>query len=333
MESRKLQYDDPHFLQSLFANDLALLKSIQNSLGVKVTTRDSWLQFDGEAEAVGNAEQIFKNLEAARRKGLEISPQAFRYVVKSVVGEDDEPSLDELAEVKLLGTPSKPHVSPKTAGQLEYVRALQSEEVVFGIGPAGTGKTYLAVAAALQALKDKKIGRIILTRPAVEAGEALGFLPGDLKEKILPYLRPLYDAIHDVAEPYEVERWTERELIEIAPLAYMRGRTLNDAAIILDEAQNTTCEQMFMLLTRLGNGSRCVVTGDPTQIDLRPGTKSGLHEAMEALANTEGVKFCRLHQKDVARHPVVQRIIGAYGKHRGGAAAAADLAKSPQKGA
>lgn len=316
METRKLQFENPHFLQSLFANDLALLKSIQDSVGVKVTTRDSWLQFDGDEESVDQAEEIFQNLEAARRKGLEISPQAFRYVVKSVAGHDEEVPLDKLAEVKLLGTPSKPAVSPKTPGQLKYIQALQKEEVVFGLGPAGTGKTYLAVAAALQALKEKEVDRIILTRPAVEAGEALGFLPGDLKEKIFPYLRPLYDAIYDVAESYEVERWIERELIEIAPLAYMRGRTLNNAAIILDEAQNTTCEQMFMFLTRLGNGSRCTVTGDPTQIDLKRGTKSGLHEAMEALAKTEGVTFCQLQQKDIVRHPVVQRIIGAYSKHR-----------------
>ncbi len=324
MESRTLQFEDPHFLQSLFANDLSLLKSLQEPLGVKITTRDSWVKFEGEEGALEQAEAIFKSLEAARRKGLEISPQAFRYVVKSIAGEENEPSLDQLAEIQFLGTPSKPAVSPKTAGQLTYVQALLKEEVVFGIGPAGTGKTYLAVAAALQALKDKKVDRLILTRPAVEAGEALGFLPGDLKEKIFPYLRPLYDAIYDVAEPYEVERWIERDVIEIAPLAYMRGRTLNNAVIILDEAQNTTCEQMFMFLTRLGNKSRAIITGDPTQIDLKRGTKSGLHEAMGALAGTPGVKFCQLRQKDVARHPVVQNIIGAYQKYR------TNQAKPPQ---
>ena len=317
-ETRTLNYDNSHFLQSLFANDESLLKGLKESVGVKVTTRDSWVKLEGSETALEKGETIFKNLEAARRKGLEISPQAFLYVVKSVVGTgpDSEPGLEQLAEIKLLGSPNKQSVSPKTAGQYEYVKALQEDDVVFGVGPAGTGKTYLAVASALQALKDKEIERLILTRPAVEAGEALGFLPGDLKEKIFPYLRPLYDAIYDVAEAYEVERWVEQDVIEIAPLAYMRGRTLNNARIILDEAQNTTCEQMFMFLTRMGSGSKCSITGDPTQSDLKRGQKSGLLEAMEALSDTKGVKFCQLQGKDVVRHPVVSRIIQAYDSHR-----------------
>jgi len=317
MESRTLQFENPHFLQSLFANDFALLRFLEQHIPVKVTTRDGWMKFDGEPAALSQAEEVFRNLEAARRKGAEINGQTFRYAVEAVAGNGLEPSLARLSEVRLLGGGSKPGVSPKTGGQLEYVEALRSEDVVFGVGPAGTGKTFLAVATALQALKDRTVKRIILTRPAVEAGEALGFLPGDLKEKIFPYLRPLYDAIHDMADAAEIERWIEKNVIEIAPLAYMRGRTLNQAFVILDEAQNTTCEQMFMFLTRMGDGSRCAITGDPTQIDLKRNVQSGLIEAIDALKNVKGVKFCHLTQTDVVRHPVVQRIIRAYDVHRG----------------
>lgn len=317
MESRTLQFDNPHFLQSLFANDLNLLKTLEASIPVKVTTRDSWVKFEGEENAVERAQSVFRSLEAARRKGVDLDQQAFTYAVESHAESENQPKLEDLSEVRLLGNGSKGAVTPKTAGQLAYLEALQSHEVVFGLGPAGTGKTFLAVASALQALKNRQVKRLILTRPAVEAGEALGFLPGDLKEKIFPYLRPLYDAIYDMAETAEIERWIEKNIIEIAPLAYMRGRTLNDAFVILDEAQNTTCEQMFMFLTRMGQRSRCAITGDPSQTDLKRGMRSGLHEATDALKDVEGVRFCPLSDRDVVRHPVVQRIIRAYKKHRG----------------
>jgi phosphate starvation-inducible PhoH-like protein len=207
-------------------------------------------------------------------------------------------------------------VSARSAGQREYIEAIQKHDVVFGIGPAGTGKTYLAVAMAVAALRKEQVARIVLTRPAVEAGEALGFLPGDLQEKITPYLRPLYDALRDMIEPDEMARLLDRQTIEIAPLAYMRGRTLNNAFIILDEAQNTTTEQMFMLLTRMGPNSKCVVTGDVTQIDLPANKRSGLVEALQALKVTPGVAIVYFSERDVVRHELVRTIINAYQQHR-----------------
>ncbi len=331
MESRTLQYENPHFLQSLFANDFSLLQLLEEAIPGTVTTRDSWVKLQGSAEAVSQAEQVFVHLESARRKGVDITAQSFRYAVESVTTASEKPSIDDLSEMRLLGSKSKAPVMPKTAGQLLYLQALQQEDVVFGIGPAGTGKTYLAVASALQAMKDRKVERIILTRPAVEAGEALGFLPGDLKEKIFPYLRPLYDAIYDMAESTDVERWIDKGTIEIAPLAYMRGRTLNKAFVILDEAQNTTREQMLMFLTRVGPGSQCAVTGDPTQIDLRRNVPSGLVEAMAVLDQVKGVRFCRLQGEDVVRHPVVKRIIVAYDQHRRREAASEDAPSSSSR--
>jgi phosphate starvation-inducible PhoH-like protein len=207
-------------------------------------------------------------------------------------------------------------VIPRTPNQLAYVQAMETHDVVFGLGPAGTGKTYLAMAMALTQLKRKSIQRIVLTRPAVEAGEALGFLPGDLREKVAPYLRPLYDAIHDMLDPEEAQRYLEDGTIEIAPLAFMRGRTLSRSFIILDEAQNTTREQMFMTLTRLGEESRMVVTGDGSQVDLKPGVRSGLSEAEHALQGIEGITFMRFAKQDIVRHPVVGRIVEAYERYR-----------------
>ena len=214
-------------------------------------------------------------------------------------------------------TNSKPPIIPKTAGQKGYIQAILANDITFGVGPAGTGKTYLAVALAVAALKQEKVSRIVLTRPAVEAGEALGFLPGDLQEKILPYLRPLYDALYDMLEVEEIQKFMDRGVIEIAPLAYMRGRTLANSFVILDEAQNTTAEQMFMFLTRLGEGSRCVVTGDRTQIDLPRNKLSGLIEAVEALEEVPGIAMHFFNEQDVVRHPLVQSIIVAYKEHRG----------------
>ncbi|MGK0185414.1 MAG: phosphate starvation-inducible PhoH-like protein [Verrucomicrobiales bacterium] len=318
----RLDYESPHFLQSLFAGDTALLKTLGERLSITITTRDGWLRLAGEREAIDQGRQIFEQLEKARREGSVITAHTFNFAIDSTVKtvdsseQGDKTALSELVSVKLLGTPRKPAVSPRTVGQLRYIQSIDNHDVVFGVGPAGTGKTYLAMACAITALKERQVNRIILTRPAVEAGEALGFLPGDLNEKIFPYLRPLYDALYDMLEPDEVEKYIESNLIEIAPLAYMRGRTLSRAFIILDEAQNTTEAQMFMFLTRLGEDSRCVVTGDATQIDLRGNMRSGLVEAMKVLPGTKGIDFIRFDTRDVVRHPVVQRIINAYQKHR-----------------
>jgi len=218
---------------------------------------------------------------------------------------------------RIITSTRKAPVAPKTVGQKKYVDAIRAHDVTFGIGPAGTGKTFLAMALALAALKEEKVSRIILTRPAVEAGEALGFLPGDLYEKITPYLRPLHDALQDMLPAEDIEKHMERGVIEIAPLAYMRGRTLNNAFIILDEAQNSTAEQMFMFLTRLGISSKAVITGDATQIDLPGHKRSGLLEARDALKGVEGIGLVELTRRDVVRHPLVQRIIAAYEEHRG----------------
>lgn len=316
MSIRTLEFENAHFLQSLFAGEAGLLKVVARTFGLKVTTRDNWIKLESEDDApIEKAAELFHRLEEARRDGAEISEHSFRFALDAVAQGEGE-ALKELMAYRLLGTSTKPPVAPKTRGQLEYLKAMDQNDVVFGVGPAGTGKTYLAMARSLAALKNREVSRLILTRPAVEAGEALGFLPGDLKEKILPYLRPLYDALYDMLEPDEVEKMIERGMIEIAPLAYMRGRTLNHAAIILDEAQNTTCEQMFMFLTRLGAESRCVVTGDPSQVDLKQNSGSGLHEAMIALNGTEGIEFVTFDKRDVVRHHVVRRIIDAYAAHR-----------------
>jgi len=234
-----------------------------------------------------------------------------------VVKHEGGDALKSLVSERVQTHDRKPGVVAKTVGQKKYVDAIRKHDITFGIGPAGTGKTYLAVALALSALREGSVSRIILTRPAVEAGEALGFLPGDLYEKITPYLRPLHDALHDMLPAEELSKHTERGTIEIAPLAYMRGRTLNGAFIILDEAQNSTTEQMLMFLTRLGHGSKAVITGDETQVDLPAHKNSGLVEAHRALRNTEGIAIVEFSKRDVVRHPLVQRIIQAYEDHRG----------------
>ncbi len=313
-----LEFETPRFLHSLIGGDLSRLKELEAAARVKITTRDGWLKIDGEPANVEKATAVVRQLEDACRAGTEIDGHFFRVALQALDNGGAKPggSLKELASVRLLGSPHKPGVSPKTRQQLDYLRAIEAHDVTFGIGPAGTGKTYLAVAAALAAFKAKQISRIILSRPAVEAGEALGFLPGDLNEKIFPYLRPLYDALYDMIEPDELEKMMDRGQIEIAPLAYMRGRTLNGSFIILDEAQNTTRAQMLMFLTRLGEGSKCVVTGDPSQTDLRDAGGSGLAEAIRALPRTKGIAFVSFAGADVVRHPVVARIIAAYDKER-----------------
>ncbi|MEO0414860.1 MAG: PhoH family protein [Verrucomicrobiota bacterium] len=317
MPEKTLQFESPHFLFSLFADDLALLKEVEGVLPVTLTSRDAWVKIESEnPEAIPMVEKLFEDLEQTRRKGNSISKQSFRYAMSVVSGEEEKGNLAELVDCKLLGGSSKPGVTPRNENQLKYLQALKSHEVVFGLGPAGTGKTYLAMAYALHQLKNREIDRIILTRPAVEAGEALGFLPGDLEEKVLPYLRPLYDALNDMVDPVEAQKFADKNLIEIAPLAYMRGRTLNRACVILDEAQNTTREQMFMFLTRMGEGSQCLVTGDPSQVDLRPKNRSGLLEAIQLLRGVKGISFIEFEAADVVRHPVVARIIDAYDKGR-----------------
>ena len=315
IESRTLQFESARALQALYANDLKLLKTLEETLGVRVTTREGWLKVEGEPEQIGRAERVFQQLEKVRQKGVDIHKHEFSYALNSVAEARPE-DLTDAVEVKITTSTRKAPIVTRTVGQRNYVEAIQKHDIVFGIGPAGTGKTYLAVAMAVAALKKEQVSRIVLTRPAVEAGEALGFLPGDLQEKITPYLRPLYDALRDMLEPEEIERLVARQTIEVAPLAYMRGRTLGNAFVILDEAQNTTTEQMFMLLTRIGQNSKCVVTGDVTQIDLPANKRSGLVEALQALKTVSGIATIYFNERDVVRHELVRAIINAYQQHR-----------------
>jgi phosphate starvation-inducible PhoH-like protein len=320
-ETRTLQFESPRALQSLYANDIKLLKTIEDSLGVKVTTREGWVKLEGDPSRVDKAQQVFEQLEKARRQGVDIQKHEFNYAVNAVT-EGHDKNLGDIVSAKITTSLRKPPIVARSANQRAYVEAIRNHDVVFGIGPAGTGKTYLAVAMAVAALKKEQMARIILTRPAVEAGEALGFLPGDLEQKITPYLRPLYDALREMLEPEEMERAIARQTIEVAPLAYMRGRTLNNAFVILDEAQNTTTEQMFMLLTRIGLNSKCVVTGDVTQIDLPANKRSGVVEALQALKTVPGIATVYFTERDVVRHELVRAIIGAYQQHRSPAPAA-----------
>ncbi len=314
-ESRTLEFESARALQSLYANDLKLLKTLEDTLGVRVTTREGWVKLEGEPEQLDRAQRVFDQLEQARQKGVAIHKHEFSYALNSV-SEARTDNLNDVVDVKIATSPRKPPIVARTLGQRNYLEAIQKHDVVFGVGPAGTGKTYLAVAMAVAALKKEQVSRIILTRPAVEAGEALGFLPGDLQEKITPYLRPLYDALRDMMEPEQIERAMARQTIEVAPLAYMRGRTLSNAFVILDEAQNTTTEQMFMLLTRVGQNSKCVVTGDVTQIDLPSNKRSGLVEALQALKAVGGISMVYFNERDVVRHELVRAIINAYQQHR-----------------
>jgi len=314
-ETRTLHFENARQLQSLYANDLKLLKSLEDSLGVKVTTREGWVKLEGEPEKIDKAQRVFNQLEEAQKKGVPIQKHEFQYALNSV-SESREDNLTDAVSMKITTSQRKPPIVARSTGQRNYVEAIDQHDIVFGIGPAGTGKTYLAVAMAVSALKKDQVSRIILTRPAVEAGEALGFLPGELEQKIAPYLRPLYDALRDMLEPEEIERSIARQTIEVAPLAYMRGRTLNNAFVILDEAQNTTTEQMFMLLTRIGPRSKCVITGDVTQIDLPANKRSGVVEALQALKNIPGISIVYFNERDVVRHELVRSIITAYQQHR-----------------
>ena len=287
------------------------IRLIEAELGVTVVSRDSDLKVTGEGEAVMFAVKAIQALLSLAARGEAINQQNVRYILQMVrTGNEDK--LSQLAGDVICVTAKGKPIKAKTIGQKRYVDAIKENIVTLGIGPAGTGKTYLAVAAAVAAFRDKQVNRIILTRPAVEAGERLGFLPGDLQSKVDPYLRPLYDALFEMLGPETYQKYLERGNIEVAPLAYMRGRTLDDSFIILDEAQNTSREQMKMFLTRLGFNSKIVITGDITQIDLPPDKVSGLREAMRVLRGVEDIAICRLTDSDVVRHVIVQRIIRAY---------------------
>jgi phosphate starvation-inducible PhoH-like protein len=311
-----LHYENARFAQQLFNHEPRNLQSLETELGVKATSREGWIKLEGPGEAIERARHLFTSLESLLKGGTPVKNREFMHAL-NVVKHEGATTLQDLVSDRVQTHERKPGVTAKTVGQKKYLDAIRKHDITFGIGPAGTGKTYLAVAMALAAMREGGISRIILTRPAVEAGEALGFLPGDLYEKITPYLRPLHDALHDMLPAEEIQKHTERGTIEIAPLAYMRGRTLNNAFIILDEAQNSTTEQMLMFLTRLGHGSKAVITGDETQIDLPPHKHSGLAEAHRALKHTEGIAIIEFSKRDVVRHPLVQRIISAYEHHRG----------------
>lgn len=309
----KVQLENPAEAIALLGNSDQHIKLIEQELDVSIITRGESVSLSGETEKVTLAGQVLDKLMDVIRKGITISGRDVLYAIQMA----QKRTLDYfvgLYDEEIGKNVKGKTIRIKTLGQRQYVMAIKNKDLVFAIGPAGTGKTYLAVVMAVNALKNGQVNKIILTRPAVEAGESLGFLPGDLKEKVDPYLRPLYDALNDVLGAEHTQRLIERGTIEIAPLAYMRGRTLDDAFVILDEAQNTTNKQMKMFLTRLGFGSKMVITGDQTQIDLPKGAKSGLVEAEEILQNVNGISFVFLEQSDVVRHPLVAKIIEAYGE-------------------
>lgn len=298
---------------NIFGHHDENLRLVEKEFGVTIVLRDEQLVISGETKAVEQTGQVVYQLADLSSVGQPITPRDVQYTAKLVRDGHGEKIADLISDMIIVTFRGK-SLKPKTHGQKRYVEAIRQNDIVFGIGPAGTGKTYLAVAMAAKALRDKEVNRLVITRPAVEAGEKLGFLPGDLQEKVNPYLRPVYDSLYDILGLEKTQKLLEKNVIEIAPLAYMRGRTLNDAFIILDEAQNTTPEQMKMFLTRLGFGSKAVITGDVTQVDLPKGQYSGLLEANRILAGVEGLSFQILGTEDVMRHPMVMRIVKAYEK-------------------
>ena len=301
-------------MKNVFGQFDNYIKKIERTLNVSIVARGEGIHVLGEERAVEKTKKIFENLIALSLRGNTITEQNVDYIL-SLSFEEKENEVLEIDKDLICHTIQGKPIKPKTLGQKKYVDAIREKMIVFGVGPAGTGKTYLAMAMAIQAFKNDEVSRIILTRPAIEAGEKLGFLPGDLQSKVDPYLRPLYDALFDMLGEEKFNKYLERGLIEVAPLAFMRGRTLDNAFIILDEAQNTTQEQMKMFLTRLGFGSKAVVTGDLTQIDLPKNSKSGLIHATDVLKDVEGIGTMFLTQRDVVRHELVQRIIIAYEKY------------------
>lgn len=304
---------------NVFGQFDAYAKKIERTLNVTLIARDGNVKILGEAKRVDQAKRVLEQLVNLSKRGNTISEQNIDYAI-SLVFEDNEKEIVEIDKDIICHTLQGKPIKPKTLGQKKYVDAIRGQMITFGLGPAGTGKTYLAMAMAITAFKNNEVGRIILTRPAIEAGEKLGFLPGDLQSKIDPYLRPLYDALYQIMGAEAFIKNSEKGLIEVAPLAYMRGRTLDNAFIILDEAQNTTPAQMKMFLTRIGFGSKVVITGDATQKDLPAGAVSGLDVAIKVVKNIEDISICTLTSKDVVRHPLVQRIVKAYEEYENKAA-------------
>ena len=305
---------DPRLAHALFGQQNRHLKQIERLTGVRVSSKGTTAVLEGAADMVTRATRMLEELSGLLEKGFDLRPTDIEYAER-ILRMDESAKLTEIFLDTVTVSSRNKAIAPKTLAQKAYLDAMRSNDVVFGIGPAGTGKTYLAMAMAVALLKKKEISRIVLVRPAVEAGEKLGFLPGDITEKVNPYLRPLYDALYDLMDFDRGQALIDHGVIEVAPLAFMRGRTLNDAFVILDEAQNTTKEQMKMFLTRLGFGSRAVITGDVTQIDLPNDRISGLVQARDVLKNVDGVNFVRFTDIDVVRHPIVQAIVRAYDAH------------------
>jgi len=300
----------PH-IETLFGTRDENVRLLEDGLNINIDLRSDSIELEGSARDVARAEQVFADYDHLQRSGFTFNNGDLGSMLRVVLA-DPKVTLRGLAEAGRQRAFGRRTVQPKSVNQRRYLEAIENHDMVFGIGPAGTGKTYLAVAMAISALQSKRVNRIILARPAVEAGERLGFLPGTLQDKIDPYLRPLYDALYDLLEPEKVDRYLEKNVIEIAPIAFMRGRTLSDSFVILDEAQNTTTEQMKMFLTRIGFGAKAVVTGDTSQIDLPKGTVSGLVEAERVLRDVKGIATTRFTSADVVRHPLVARIVEAY---------------------
>ncbi len=311
MEPRVIKFANPRLLSQLYCGKESNLAKVEQAFEVKIVTREDWLQIEGAPAEQDRVAELFDFLNSARGQGLAVSQADFDNMLASVQ-RGETAQLRELFENPLVLRFKRTTIVPKTLNQKRYLQFIRKAEIVFGIGPAGTGKTYLAVASALLELTEGRVEKLILTRPAVEAGEALGFLPGDLQEKILPYLRPLHDAMYEMIGKDESDRLIQKGVIEIAPLAYMRGRTLSNAYVLLDEAQNTTPEQMVMFLTRLGDRSRMIITGDITQVDLPRSKISGLKQAVQVLQGIEGIMLFYFDTVDVVRHPLVAAIIKAY---------------------
>lgn len=309
-----IETNDIKQMVNLFGEHDKNMILIEKELNVEIVVRDNNIIIFGEKDKVLTAEGLIKNLINIWKTGHILTSHDIRYAITLAKGGNSKYMIELVDDIVCVTARGK-NVRPKTLGQKVYAEAIRNNDIVFGIGPAGTGKTYLAMAMAVSAFKNREVNRIILTRPAVEAGEKLGFLPGDLQEKVDPYLRPLYDALYDIIGGDAYQKYIEKGMIEVAPLAYMRGRTLDDSFIILDEAQNTTTEQMKMFLTRMGFSSKAVITGDITQIDLPKGKSSGLEEARVILKNISGIEFVYLTDKDVVRHPLVQKIVKAYEEH------------------
>lgn len=313
MPSETIHFASPRQLSQLYADDIHNLEQAERSLSVQITSRDDWLTVAGAASNIAQTKAVFELLEAARKQGISLRNSDFHYTLRAVLADKADELRAIYSDPQVIKLKRKSIIA-KTLNQKRYLASIAQHSITFGIGPAGTGKTFLAMAKALQALMAGSVERIILTRPAVEAGEALGFLPGELQQKILPYLTPLYDAMYEMIGQEHTLQLVERGIVEIAPLAYMRGRTLSNAFVVLDEAQNTTHEQMMMFLTRLGDGSRMVVTGDITQIDLPKAKASGLTAAARILKDVTGVELFHFDGQDVVRHPLVQSIIDAYAR-------------------